>query len=1181
MSTYLTDTFTGTNGTALTAHTSDSGASYLAGNGSGVANITLDGNGQIFNSSGTTSFAYANATMPSTQNVQVIFSITKYTILHSGYTNYETIVLLDQGPDSSPTNTYSLSHLDNWGFEFCTNYVSRFGPQGDDSWFTNLPPGTPGWCKVVVQSVGGTSIFTLYKSTTGDTGPWTQILTTSITTPSSSPANVGYYFQGLAQTATTGFHIGDIQVSDPPPPTPSCQLSSAYVSSSGGCVGLQFTASGTSVNPTGMGTAPTVYQNGVSVGTITTCWTPGYTAALLLMPAGVLLKSTDTVTITTVDNWMACSGPNFAAGQTNFPVSTAKAPSPSGGYYKYHSNFGSDTIARTLKPGFNISTTLMNGQTGNVFANLRLGMQADMNSGNGWTKDGYPTTIVSSPYTEIIISDSYANNLDSTGYPEPTGYFALGYDDLAYATSPTTLAIVTGDSSVCTVTQIHTCDNPGSGGVGQFYLFNVQRVGGSTTAHAPISLQWTNAAKAPQVANLFILGPGDFNVPSLSNTSWSFPRTNPLQFTNQFLQAMANGVGTLRGPSEVQNQSNVSEPWEQRGGINDFCWAIPNSRWHNSTANPLCQYQSIQPFTAALYPWIYGDAASLPNGSSWTPMTPGSVAVTLGASITDAPAVGTMENITLSATPQAADQPFYGLVITIGSEQLKVFSFDGNVTVNVMRGAEGTTPATHSAGAAITIGSRIATGTLAQYGGQNTQVFVMVTVNPHGIKTGQNLYLVGNYPTLTMTDGTQVLSGNLTSSARYCFVTGANSFWTWTPMASSACVTLPAGVNLSTPYSQYYTTYQEPEQGLPWAATAYMCAQFPGCTMHVGLPMLGSDSYVYRVANQIFSQWPVGQTILLELGDEPWNPFQNQQTQDTFIGRINGGAFNPGSYAIGYYYYHIWRSQRCKQIFQTVWGSRSSEIKLGLNVQFTGPSYSYLQLCIDVGVNLDFVLVAPYIDTPNDGNTETVNTIATIEQNVDIWTHSMNLSPGPYDGAIAAYSSQWQAQINTYNAATGSSVTLRGYEGGYQTGVYFANHNAPTYFQTAMTRDMQYDPVYYVAMWDFYALLQGSGYTGFALNTYTFPANYANAWGTYQCMTQIPGYGDGSDGKANNRLARATTGLSGPFDYTKTTALPVYGNQDANSVSVRMQAFIDWMASQASTPVAAVQASPAAIVFGI
>ena len=72
-------------------------------------------------------------------------------------------------------------------------------------------------------------------------------------------------------------------------------------------------------------------------------------------------------------------------------------------------------------------------------------------------------------------------------------------------------------------------------------------------------------------------------------------------------------------------------------------------------------------------------------------------------------------------------------------------------------------------------------------------------------------------------------------------------------------------------------------------------------------------------------------------------------------------------------------------------------------------------------------------------------------------------------------------------------------------------------------------------------------------------ANYGNAsFGAYLWQTQDHGRGDGSDGKANNRLTLACPG--------KTNSKSPTVNQDMVNVSVRGQAFIDWMGAWSSPP---------------
>ena len=255
----------------------------------------------------------------------------------------------------------------------------------------------------------------------------------------------------------------------------------------------------------------------------------------------------------------------------------------------------------------------------------------------------------------------------------------------------------------------------------------------------------------------------------------------------------------------------------------------------------------------------------------------------------------------------------------------------------------------------------------------------MVTTAPHGLKTGYTTSFNGPFPAVTFTDGT--LYTIQSPNPLYSFVTGANSFVVWMPGSSAAAVTLGSTVTLTAPYSQYYTRYQMPDPGIPYEAQAYTASQFSGCTLHVSVPMLASDTYVYSMARRLFANWPnVGQTVIVELGDEPWNWAQNQYNQCVFLGRIAGQS--------DYYWWYTHRAGQLRTIFRNVWGSRASEIKLGINCQFTNPSFDPLQQAIDTGCVVDLVMVAPYIDNPTDGNTLAAQSAATIEQCVDIWTHA-------------------------------------------------------------------------------------------------------------------------------------------------------------------------------------------------
>jgi hypothetical protein len=107
-------------------------------------------------------------------------------------------------------------------------------------------------------------------------------------------------------------------------------------------------------------------------------------------------------------------------------------------------------------------------------------------------------------------------------------------------------------------------------------------------------------------------------------------------------------------------------------------------------------------------------------------------------------------------------------------------------------------------------------------------------------------------------------------------------------------------------------------------------------------------------------------------------------------------------------------------------------------------------------------------------------------------------------------------------------------------------------------RDMIYHPNFRIVEQDYYATLQQCGYDNFNLYAYDKGYfNYITQWGIYHGAAQLPGKGDGSDGKANNLACLAAPG---PGQKSATV------NQDAHNVSVRGQALLEWNQPAGTTP---------------
>ena len=120
---------------------------------------------------------------------------------------------------------------------------------------------------VAVNNSTETTLYTYYST---DGINWNQ-LTTSASQPigidpTQLPTTfaVGPYFSGVAGSATTGVHVGNIIVQDIAPASPNCQISNAYVTSSGQSAMLFYeTISGnTPVYPSALNYPLTFFQNG-------------------------------------------------------------------------------------------------------------------------------------------------------------------------------------------------------------------------------------------------------------------------------------------------------------------------------------------------------------------------------------------------------------------------------------------------------------------------------------------------------------------------------------------------------------------------------------------------------------------------------------------------------------------------------------------------------------------------------------------------------------------------------------------------------------------------------------------------------------------------------------------------------------------------------------------------------
>ena len=189
--------------------------------------------------------------------------------------------------------------------------------------YTNIPPiGTIWHIKVDFLGVNSNqiNIYTYYST---DGINWSQ-LTTSASQPIGiyppelpTEFTVGPYFSGVAGTATTGVHVGNIIVQNISPASPNCQISNAYVTSSGQSAMLFYETiiGGVPVYPSALNFPLTFFQNETLLNPAEINYWVGSGAlcAGVLFPPGVQVYATDTVT-------MLAPASAIALGQETHPL---------------------------------------------------------------------------------------------------------------------------------------------------------------------------------------------------------------------------------------------------------------------------------------------------------------------------------------------------------------------------------------------------------------------------------------------------------------------------------------------------------------------------------------------------------------------------------------------------------------------------------------------------------------------------------------------------------------------------------------------------------------------------------------------------------------------------------------------------------------------------------------------
>lgn len=979
----------------------------------------------------------------------------------------------------------------------------------------------------------------------------------------------------------------------------------AHLLSSGKAIKIHLLdGSGNYATPSSVTTIPTVNVGGVNAGSLVNGWVTGYhTGLIYCLPTGVQATSSSVVVLNAPTGW--CSTDlGSAPALTDQPVTN----------YAGKSAYRDSSYTPTLKIGFNMPHWgTKNSTLYNPFKNWRRRITYNsFGAGAVCGPDGKPTKLGSTG-AGTFSNMNESNVLDSTCYPDPAGYWAVKFNDSG--NNPASLT--TAQAANCTITELTDRRNNGTGGNGQVRVYQVTRKANYTSANLGLQVVLGPSGGAPTVdpMSLEIIGPGDFTL-AAPNTPQTIDTSDPYAVSPTFQDRVAN-PSVLRwmdstGIGATQLQSIMSEPEDMRP-ISAFSWG--NDTYVSTRTIPLAQ---VRPYTIGTSPYVY------------CPYMGTAYSATLGANITTTPAALTQEVITV--TDAATAPVFAGQVLAIDSEKMRVLSVSGT-SVTVERGSQGTTPATHTAGA-ISVQYRIDKGSVSWLSGStNHPYWEVVTSTPHGIRTGigPQATVSGTYANLTLNDTTSfslasaigtsdtVLTLNTTvaaggwslpvgifikfdsedmkvtavnAGANQITVARAQNSTTAASHAQGAVGTTHtssvllgngtlAGLGMITPYwvtsptsfvvqtfvngsgsqtaafaqdfdpASYYLTWTTPDEaGIPYGAAAKITAQFPGCDFYANVPPGATNDFVWAMAREIRDNFPAGRKVWVEWSNETWNTMYSSNIWTIGNSQL---LFNSGQP----YKYTARRHTECHDIFVAAFNeggrNRGGEIKRVMASQYfgTGVTNGVLGQALSDGKTIDALAISPYFTTDNTATAQfdACDNEQAIDYHVfNIW---YNQNPGNQNtqGFNAQATAQQTAIANHISGGGNPAIELVTYEGGYQAPLPASCAN-----YIARSRDIAYNPNWYIAEQDLYAWMQLKGFTHFCLYAYSMNYNTSgrSPWGLFH-GDQDYGRGDGSDGKLNNLLCLATPNL--PTSKAATTSLEV------NTVSVRDQAYRDWNAT--------------------
>jgi hypothetical protein len=345
-----------------------------------------------------------------------------------------------------------------------------------------------------------------------------------------------------------------------------------------------------------------------------------------------------------------------------------------------------------------------------------------------------------------------------------------------------------------------------------------------------------------------------------------------------------------------------------------------------------------------------------------------------------------------------------------------------------------------------------------------------------------------------------------------------------------------------------------PDSVFSWEQSARITAYAPGADHWMCIPQYASNDLVDYIATKVRDNLPAGQhRVLVELGNELWNQGTPRLKWSGEMGQVCGYGATCDELV-----YRGWSVfKRVQAVFEDA--GRGSEVKFLMAwQQFYLSVYINRAIALGLGADVDVVSTAPYFLPFSEANLNAAYDAATNEEAADIWKFDFEYNYGTI--CASALATDGQARRD-FEAAAGRSVEYICYEGGPDSFTPVPAANIADGYTRNL--DINYTPNMWNAVYDFpYMCHRVGGADGIAyfdliqLPSWNPSYSYYQLWGMSQYDGQVPGRGDGTDGKADNQLCLVQPG--------QPNTKPGWVNQDATNVSVRFGAYLTYQAAYAA-----------------